>query len=75
MHKYQGTPCLDCGGAFEWCAMDFDHRPEETKEFAIGYMSSWTTKPESIARVEKEIAKCDLICSNCHRVRTRDRYE
>jgi hypothetical protein len=74
LHKYTGTPCMDCGGVFEWCAMDFDHRPEETKEFVIGYMASRAANPNNIAKTEKEILKCDVVCSNCHRVRTRDRH-
>ncbi len=72
---YTGRPCMDCDGVFEWCSMDFDHRPEENKEFQIGRMSGYTTTPESIAKVENEITKCDIVCSNCHRVRTRDRHE
>ena len=64
---------MDCNGVFAWVAMDFDHRPEETKEFAIGRMAGYSSTPDNIAKVEKEIAKCDLVCSNCHRVRTQDR--
>ena len=71
--KYKGTPCMDCGGVFDWCAMDFDHRPDETKEFCIADNGSSTAGRKIIARMEKEIAKCDIVCSNCHRVRTRDR--
>jgi hypothetical protein len=72
---FEGTPCLDCEGVFEWCAMDFDHRPEETKEFGIGTMANRAANPKNIAKTEKEILKCDVVCSNCHRVRTRDRHE
>ena len=68
--KYGGTPCMDCDGVFDWCAMDFDHRPEETKLFQIASFGSRKFTPENLATVEKEIAKCDIICSNCHRVRT-----
>jgi hypothetical protein len=75
LHEYTGTPCLDCGGVFEWCAMDFDHRPEEIKEFGVTTLASRAANPKNIAKVEKEIAKCDIVCSNCHRVRTRDRHE
>jgi hypothetical protein len=71
---YDGVPCMDCDGVFEWCSMDFDHRPDEGKEFGIGVMSCRKATPERLAEVQKEIAKCDLVCSNCHRVRTRDRH-
>ena len=68
--KYEGVPCLDCDKVFEWCAMDFDHRPEEIKSFNIASRGSVLITSERIAQIEKEITKCDLICSNCHRIRT-----
>ncbi len=70
---YDGVPCMDCNGVFAWCAMDFDHRPGEGKEFGIGARSGLKATPKRLALVQKEIDKCDLVCSNCHRVRTRDR--
>lgn len=71
--KYEGVPCLDCFGVFPFIVMDFDHRPEEEKEFGIANFGVMSKTAINIARVEKEIAKCDLICSNCHRIRTWDR--
>jgi hypothetical protein len=68
--KYGKTPCMDCDKVFDWCVMDFDHRPKEAKEFAIGKVGNIKATPHAIAKIEKEIAKCDLVCSNCHRVRT-----
>ena len=70
IQKYGDTPCMDCGGVFEWCAMDFDHRPGEVKELKIGPIGWRTASLKNIDKVEKEIAKCDLVCSNCHRIRT-----
>ena len=71
--KYGGIPCMDCNGVFAWCVMDFDHRPGEGKEFGIGSKGRLKATPERLAQVQKEIDKCDLVCSNCHRVRTKDR--
>ncbi len=68
--KYEGVPCLDCEIAFPFYVMDFDHRPEEVKEFRISQNAIHRATPERIAKVMKEIAKCDLVCSNCHRERT-----
>ncbi len=73
--KYEGTPCMDCGGVFAWCAMDFDHRPGTVKELKIGAVGSKKAIPKRIAQIEKEITKCDIVCSNCHRVRTQERHE
>ena len=61
-------PCMDCGQRFPSCCMDFDHRPGEIKEFNIGRAD---TIPIPIRL--KEIAKCDLVCANCHRLRTFNR--
>lgn len=63
-------PCMDCAEQFPPCAMDFDHRPGENKIAGIGQMQHW--KP---SRIIEEIAKCDLICANCHRIRTYDRIQ
>lgn len=73
--KYQGVPCMDCNGVFPFCAMDFDHRPEEVKEFNVTDKGTLVINPERLAKVEKEISKCDIVCANCHRVRTQDRYK
>lgn len=61
------APCSDCGGRFPSVAMDFDHRPGEVKLHNVGAM---TRSVMSRAAIDAEIAKCDLVCANCHRVRT-----
>lgn len=73
--KYKGTPCMDCGGVFEWVSMDWDHRPGEIKLFGLASMGRRTINQERIKKMEDEMAKCDLVCANCHRVRTRDRNQ
>lgn len=62
-------PCADCGLSFPTVCMDFDHLPHHEKSFTIGSPSNWT----SIPRIKREIAKCEVVCSNCHRIRTHDR--
>ena len=68
--KYENTPCMDCGRIFPWCAMDFDHRPGEIKEFSISTLGQHKATSERIAKLEKEISKCDLVDASCHRIRT-----
>lgn len=68
--KYEGVSCVDCNKTFPFCVMDFDHKPDEIKEFNISTKGQYKITPENIALVEKEISKCQLICSNCHRIRT-----
>lgn len=64
----KARPCADCGGRFPPCAMDFDHRPGETKAFNVASITTGTRD-----KILSEIAKCDLVCSNCHRIRTYNR--
>ena len=59
------TACLDCQQFYHWMVMEFDHRPGEVKLGEISQMLQW-----SAAKVLAEIAKCDLVCANCHRLRT-----
>lgn len=66
--KLKEAPCMDCGGTFHHAAMDFDHRPDEEKTYKISQMMGMAK-----AKLEAEIAKCDLVCANCHRVRTFNR--
>ena len=72
-NKYSGIPCMDCDRVYPFCAMDFDHRPEETKSFGIGTINRRPANSEYLSKVEKEIAKCDLVCACCHRIRTVER--
>ena len=63
----EGRPCMDCGGVFPPVAMDFDHRPGEIKVSGVCEMVRGRWSKEKILA---EVAKCDLVCANCHRVRT-----
>jgi len=58
--------CVDCGESFAPCAMDFDHRDPSTKRSAVTRMIGRA----GTARILDEVAKCDIVCANCHRLRT-----
>ena len=60
-------PCLDCGES-DPVVLDFDHLRDKIKD--ISYLAS---RQFSIATIQKEIEKCEVVCSNCHRRRTADR--
>jgi len=64
------TPCTDCGSRFPPECMDFDHLDGEVKLNNAGTMVAHGYSRESIM---SEIAKCEIVCSNCHRIRTRKR--
>jgi hypothetical protein len=61
----EGRPCSDCGGVFHPVAMQWDHPPgvEKIADVAFLYRGSR-------ARVLREIEKCELVCANCHAIRT-----
>jgi hypothetical protein len=66
----QNGECSDCGGTFPSEALDFDHVPERgSKAFNLNH----PTAGASLDAVRAEIAKCDLVCAGCHRIRTRAR--
>jgi formate-dependent nitrite reductase cytochrome c552 subunit len=60
------TPCRDCGNSFPSYVMDFDHRDPSTK---IAPVATLISRGSEVA-VWEEIEKCDVVCSNCHRIRT-----
>lgn len=65
----KARPCADCGGRFPAVAMDYDHR--RNKQHNVSELVQFGTVKWS--RAAAEIAKCDLVCSNCHRLRTFER--
>ena len=68
VRQAKSRPCADCGIQYPYYVMDFDHRDGSSKEFAL---NSVTRMPKQA--ILREIAKCDVVCSNCHRERTQRR--
>lgn len=61
--------CTDCGYRGHPAALDFDHIPGRgPKLFQIG-----STQLRSRESIMAEIAKCEVVCANCHRIRTYQR--
>lgn len=58
-----GLKCQNCPEN-RICCLDFHHRDSTMKEVSLSYVASngW-----SIQRILDEIAKCDVLCANCHR--------
>jgi hypothetical protein len=65
LFQLKDKPCLDCGIKFHPCAMEFDHINKD-KSFDVGAMFRSGLKLETIML---EVAKCELVCANCHRIR------
>jgi hypothetical protein len=63
--------CADCGRHFPTCVMDFDHvRGEKKFKVAEAVQRAYGL---NFDRLRAEIAKCDVVCANCHRIRTASR--
>ena len=61
--EYKGGSCKNCG--YNKCknALEFHHLDKTEKSFAIsqkGHTRSWEV-------VKKELDKCVMLCSNCHK--------
>lgn len=65
----KSNPCTDCGKTYPPYVMDFDHVRGKKKFRLAQHMK--VGLPGLLA----EIAKCDLVCANCHRERTYQRTQ
>jgi hypothetical protein len=59
-------PCADCGQSFHPAAMQWDHLPGRKKTADVATLA----RRGSRKRVLAEIASCELVCANCHAVRS-----
>lgn len=64
IRELKSVPCSDCRESYPYYVMDFDHR--ENKKFLISELVHYG----SIKKLHEEVAKCDVVCANCHRIRT-----
>jgi len=62
----RSVPCTDCTETYPPYCMDFDHRDPSQKRHSVMAMVSRT----GTAAILTEVAKCDVVCANCHRMRT-----
>jgi hypothetical protein len=65
-----GRSCVDCGTCYVACQLDFDHLPQFQKRDEVSHMVRTGLAKETI---EAEVAKCQLVCKNCHALRTERR--
>ncbi len=65
INSLKEMPCKDCGVIYPPYVMDFDHEDRKQKIDSVSHMLS-----HSLEVIMKEISKCDIVCANCHRVRT-----
>lgn len=61
-----GIPCADCGEIFPVFVMQWDHLPGSGKVAEIGTMLGHYNRE----LILEELEKCELVCANCHVMRT-----
>lgn len=62
-------PCFDCRIVFPHYVLEFDH-PNGDKAANVADLAR---KPATIKALMLEISKCEIVCANCHRIRTWER--
>lgn len=67
VRSFKTRPCVACGESFHPCQMDFDH-VRGVKRGAVSQLTSL-----SWGEILEEMGKCDVICANCHRIKTNSR--
>jgi 5-methylcytosine-specific restriction endonuclease McrA len=58
----QGGQCVGCGSKER---LEIDHKDPSTKEFPVSIIWSWSEE-----RRFKELAKCQVLCEDCHKGKT-----
>ncbi len=65
----ENTPCQDCNHYYDPVCMDFDHIRQKSFNISQGV----GIYGYSLITILKEIENCEIVCSNCHRLRTKNR--
>lgn len=68
IREAKNVPCTDCDVRYPFYIMQFDHT-NDNKEYNIAALVSCG----NISKVLAEIAKCEVVCANCHAERTYSR--
>ncbi|GIJ10744.1 hypothetical protein ACFFMR_18940 [Micromonospora andamanensis] len=69
LREAKSKPCADCGIQYPYYVMQFDHSPGE-KAFTIGDAGR---RNIALSRIAAEVARCEVVCANCHAERTHQR--
>jgi len=64
----KSVPCADCKGTFDPICMDFDHLPGHVKTRNVSVL-------KDLDLIKAEVLKCEVVCANCHRLRTKSRHQ
>lgn len=67
LNNLKKAPCADCKVPYPPYVMDFDHR--DGGKTKLRNLSVLARRATSFEVIEAEVAKCDVVCANCHRER------
>jgi hypothetical protein len=62
--------CIVCGYKENARALEFHHRDPATKAFNVSERKGYAWK-----RTKDEVRKCDVICSNCHKIKEAEKWD
>ena len=65
--ELKSRPCADCGRRYPPHVMQFDHRDPSGK---VGPIANMKNAADGMPAFLAELAKCDVLCANCHCERT-----
>jgi len=65
LDKIKKEPCSRCGKTFPPICMDLHHRNPNNKKDTISNLMNGTY---DLSQLKLEVEKCELLCSNCHRL-------
>lgn len=70
IREAKNRPCVDCGIQYPPYVMQFDHLDRTEKRFEVSDIGARTAET-----LRAEIAKCEVVCANCHAERTHQRVQ
>lgn len=69
VNQFKQSPCTDCKQTYPPYVMDWDH-VRGVKRAGLAKLIGDGKRQAAL----DELAKCELVCANCHRIRTHTRY-
>ncbi len=67
----ESSPCTDCQVRYPGCVMQFDHVTLDK----VANISDMIADARPWCVIQEEIDKCELVCANCHALRTYSRRQ
>lgn len=66
----ESSGCVDCREKYPHYMLEFDHLPGHQK---LGSPTDMA-RNYNMQKALEEVTKCDIVCANCHKIRTWQRY-